>query len=131
LVVANIGGSDAQILESGYRFLVTDKGLPMSPPFKSDYVKLLLVPDEPLIAHESRVVSVELGEPLGREAGLIGSRVIGYYEMFVMGFIRYSDVITGRERYMGFCRVFTPPVGINKLQGRFVPVDNQDYEYED
>jgi len=127
IVVTNTGNTDAMILESGYRFLITSDALPMAPPL--DRVDTLLVPNEPLLAHESRSVDV-MGEPPGQEANIIGMGRAARWEIYLMGFIRFSDD-TGMERYMGFCRLFVRDNGYNQLGGRFVPVDNPDYEYSD
>jgi hypothetical protein len=46
-----------------------------------------------------------------------------------MGYIHYAD-INGAERFMGFCRQYDTSEGWSR-EGRFVPVDNPDYEYSD
>jgi hypothetical protein len=49
--------------------------------------------------------------------------------LFVVGFIRYSD-LNEIERFMGFCREYIVPEAGNS-DGRFVAVHDPDYEYED
>lgn len=56
-----------------------------------------------------------------------GSRILYCY-----GFVEYTD-IAGRIRTTAFCRVWEPPVGVGALSepGRFVQVNDPDYEYQD
>jgi hypothetical protein len=47
----------------------------------------------------------------------------GDWKIYVMGWIRYRDG-AGTERFMGFCRE-------RQANGRFKPVSDPDYEWED
>ena len=65
-------------------------------------------------------------EPLGEMAQRIPLR---HAYIYIVGYIRYAD-INDVERFMGFCRVNKLPNGMNG-DGRFIPVDDPDYEYQD
>jgi len=134
LVVTNSGATEARILDSGYRFFWSNAGLPMQPPLDGEETKALLVPQDPLAPYESRWIEIKSHTPFGEEADRLGWGVITEVTVYLMGFIRYAD-IEGAERFMGFCRAYQPPrlpFHTSTIpQGRFVAVNNGDYEYED
>jgi hypothetical protein len=127
LVVVNTGAAKATIISTEYRFFASYKGLPMAPPLDADKVKRLIfdVPHE-MAPHESYRTDIEhvaLGPKIRNI--LLG----GPDHLYVMGAIRYSDEGEA-EHWMGFCRRYiTGEVVIG--EGRFVPEDNSDYEYQD
>lgn len=129
LVVANIGATDAVLKESRYRFYWSGSGLPMEPPLEGETIKQLqgAMGDQIIAGFESCVY------PIGSDDELSGDVQItpkgGGIKLYVMGRIRYAD-ITGKERFVGFCREYVPPDDGNG-DGHFVPVSNGDYEFED
>jgi hypothetical protein len=129
LVIVNIGASDAKIREADYRFFWARSGLPMVPPLHNDQVKHFFERMLPhtMSGHESCYIEIESNGPIGDEAReiLLG----GPTHLYVMGAVRYSDWNL-KERWMGFCQKYTLPEIISG-EGRFVAVDNPDYEYED
>lgn len=132
LVIRNMGGSDAKILEAEYRFYSSSDGLPMVPPLQKGTTKSLF-PNLPeiVVAHGSHEAPVE-GEPLYGEAVDhidMDPRNSQGWKVWVLGAIRYSD-ISENERWMGFCREYVP-TNRDVGEGRFVAVTNTDYEYQD
>jgi hypothetical protein len=129
LVVVNTGASDATIREGEYRFYWTRTGLPMVPPINKPGQTKPILADLPhtMAAHESCEVKIESESALAPEATEI--LLSGYYELFVMGAIRYSDGDL-KERWMGFCRQYVRPPSVDG-EGSFLPVKHPDYEYSD
>ncbi len=128
LVIVNRGASDATIRQAQYRIYWSNRGLPMNPPLRDGETKQLLA-DLPhtMAGHESCLVEIESHEAMGAEASFILAGAA--WRLFVMGAILYSDWEL-KERWMGFCREYTLP-DINGGEGRFQPVSNRDYEYQD
>jgi hypothetical protein len=129
LVIVNIGASDATIRQADYRFFCARDGLPMVPPLEPHQVNQLFANMLPhtIAGHESCLIPVESDGPLGEEAR--GILLGGPYHLYLMGAVLFSDWNL-KERWMGFCQKYTTPK-IAGGDGRFVPVDNPDYEYED
>ena len=133
LVIWNDGASDAVILETQYMFLMSHQGLPMVPPLDSGQAKHLIVETpHTLIGHGSLLVPIEWGRQGPRGAAIrTGSEVL-----YLFGAIRYhgGDINmadgTMRERWMGFCRRYVLPEFMGG-DGRFISIDNPDYEYSD
>jgi hypothetical protein len=126
LVIVNNGGTDATILESGYRFYWSKQGLPIVPPLGPSEIKRLHVLNGPRLAgFGSLEVPIEGAWPAD-----VSSRDVltgmGWV-IYVMGFIKYADW-DETERYMGFCRRYMPA---NVGEGSFYEMPNPDYEYED
>lgn len=131
LVVANSGATEAKIIDSGYRFFWSSDGLPMRPPLDAADVSGLLLTDDPIVGYGSRGVQIESRYPLPIDGSAIRNGSLLGNKLYIMGFIHYAD-IKAAERFMGFCRCYLPPDGGNSgSQGRFIPVDNADYEYSD
>jgi hypothetical protein len=124
LVIVNIGGSEAKIHGAVYRFYWSNDGLPMLPPLGDGNAKALLgrIPHI-LPAHGSCTVEIESHEPLDSDPGL------ATFHLYIMGAVSYADW-DDNKRWMGFCREYERPSGENG-EGRFIPVFNPDYEYED
>jgi hypothetical protein len=130
LVAVNVGGTRAKFTDSRYRFYWSNVGLPMDPPIgDDDETQSLHAPAEVAIeSGESVALPIKTNEPLGVFADDIAF-FRGNYRLYVMGYIRYSDW-DNRERFMWFCRVYTLPE-VGGGEGRFVPVENSDYESQD
>jgi hypothetical protein len=128
LVVVNIGASEATIREANYRFFSGERGLPMVPPLEPKDVKPLfegLLPHK-MAGHESCLIPIEGNGTLGDLAFGLGFG--GMTGLYVMGAIRFSDWNL-QDRWMGFCQQYMPSG--DGGEGRFAPVENSDYEYED
>lgn len=127
LVIWNDGAADAVILETCYRFFITQRDLPMLPPMNEPGMVRTLIAEMPhtLDGHGSLIVDVG-GPALGARAPYI---LQGIERLYLMGAIRYADW-DEKERWMGFCRLYEPPERPGS-DGRFVAVDNPDYEFSD
>jgi hypothetical protein len=101
----------------------------MRPPIDQADVTELLLTDIPIIGYGSRGVVVQSKEVLPEVLNTFDSRIAGGLRLYLMGYIHYAD-INGAERFMGFCRQYDTSEGWSR-EGRFVPVDNPDYEYSD
>jgi hypothetical protein len=128
LVVVNIGGTKAKIIESYYRVYFSNIGLPKEDPL-DDYKrrKELIIKDEVFDVGQSMAIplndeiSMEPTSPQG-QTRLRRFEEEGW-QIYIMGRIRYQDE-GGNDRFMGFCR-------ISDGKSRFRVVDDPDYEYED
>ena len=121
-IVANIGGSDAKILD--YDFTITvlpTERLPATPPM----TKIAQPIEESAFFSPGpgRGYSVRSSNPLSQfELDTITNQnLIG---LMLVGYIAYSDG-NGRDRYMSFGRRYDP------LRHRFFAVDDENYEYSD
>jgi hypothetical protein len=130
LVIRNVGGTDATIRETEYRFLCTADGLPMVPPFETGKTKPLIESDLPhvLAAHGSLLVPIETAAIPDQYTSELGAGAP--MELYLFGAIRYSGWDSDNDRWMGFCRRYLKTGTFND-EGRFVRVDNPDYEYSD
>jgi hypothetical protein len=130
LVIRNVGGSDATIKEAEYRFFWTDDGLPMVPPLHHGQSKPLITTEMPhvLPAHGSHQVPIESPPiPVGAASQFEEG---GPTVLYILGAIRYSGWEPDQECWMGFCREYRRGDQFNG-EGRFVAVENPDYEYSD
>jgi hypothetical protein len=128
LVVVNVGGTKATIIESRYRIFFSKDGLPVTAPYESDFHNLLL-------AGQSLDIGESCATPImdkiimdppapGREDEVeLPAFERGGWKIYVMGQIRYKDE-GGAHRFMGFCR-------LQESDGRFRAIDDPDYEYDD
>jgi hypothetical protein len=127
LVVVNVGGSKAAIVDTRYRIFCTKSGLPGAAPYYSDFRTNLLLVDQELTAGEACATSFSDRISLAEPPPGIGTPMRQFenegWVMYIMGQIRYSDE-GGADRFMGFCRR-------RGDDGRFRTVDDPDYEYED
>jgi hypothetical protein len=130
LVVVNVGGSNAIVINTRYRIYFSKDGLPAAVPYDGDGFRTnLLFPEQVLTVGESCATPIAdviiMDNPaLPPEAGLeLRAFERGNWKIYVMGQIKYRDE-SGVERFMGFCRE-------GGKDGRFRPVDDIDYEYED
>lgn len=126
LSVVNVGGSDAHIVHGKYRIYFGKNGVPPRSPL-DERSHLLLSKGITIKRGESSVIEiwdkVDLGPP--DSTGLRDIRQFGTegWKVYVMGEIRYQD--EGRaDHFMGFCRE-------RQSDGKFRPVDDPDYEYQD
>jgi hypothetical protein len=128
LVLVNIGASEATIKEAHYRFFSGPNGLPMVPPLEASQVRPLFGGSLPykMAGHESCLIAIESRGPLDDIATGIGFN--GLTDIYVMGAIRFSDWNL-QDRWMGFCQKYMPSE--EGGEGRFLSVDNPNYEYED
>lgn len=123
LVVVNVGGTKAKIVESRYKVYFSAQGLPPTAPYDTDFQELILA-DTILGAGESCTVTISekiFMDP--KDADRTNQFDTGGWSLYVMGQIRFQDV-DGAERFMGFCREW-------HRAGRFQTVDDPDYEYQD
>ena len=101
----------------------------MSPPLEPGNVKPMLehlLPHK-MVGHELLLIPIESDGPIGSNAKAIyhGAPV----SLYLIGAVSFSDWNL-TERWMRFCHKYTPS-GMVGGDGRFVPIDNSDYEYED
>lgn len=128
IVVVNVGGTKAKIVDSRYRiFFSQESVLPISTPYDRDYQTLFEI-GHSLDVGESRTAPIVdkvimKPAPPGIDVELRQFER-GRWKLYVMGWIRYQDEV-GADRFMGFCRLR------NNEDGRFRAVDDPDYEYED
>lgn len=128
-IIVNAGGTPAEIKESRCRFLVTNAPLPMNPPLDDALAKMVHLPGDAIIeGGESHEFPIESDGPLGELATKLGDEY-GGYKIYMLGMLRYAD-IEGKERFFGFCREYNP-WGDDFGEGRFLPVNDPDYEYQD
>lgn len=129
LVVVNNGGTVAKITDSRYRIYYSNVGLPINPPLDEASVKSLHAPAAVAIeGGKSCTFQISTEEPLGHVGGEI-THGRNNWRLYVMGYIRYAD-LTDKERFMWFCREYHRPDVVGG-EGRFVAVDNPDYEAQD
>jgi hypothetical protein len=126
LVVVNVGGSNATIVETRHRIFFSKGGLPASAPYDENFQSNMLLPNQVLASGESCATPIR--DTIVMERDNPGETTLRKFEsegwiIYVMGQIRYRDD-GGAERFMGFCRV-------RQKDGRFRAVDDPDYEYED
>jgi hypothetical protein len=130
LIIANSGATEARIIDSGYRFFWSADGLPMRPPLDDIDVSPMHLPDDdPIAGFGSRGIQLESNIPLDVRGDYISEGYVHTPRLYLMGFIHYAD-INQAERYMGFCRIFVA-ADEDSSDGRFLPVENRDYEYSD
>jgi hypothetical protein len=126
LSVVNVGGSSAIIIETRYRIFASRTWLPAIAPYDLSFRSDLLIRGQKLGMGESCATPIEdtlqMGTP---EEGVVELRKFESegWVIFVMGQIRYQDE-GGNDRFMGFCRA-------RQNDGKFLAVDDSDYEYED
>ena len=116
LVVVNAGTTKATIIDSRFLILICDDGLPVEAPDFSNAPELL-VRDHVMDIGES--CAVPITNIFDREF----NTAVPSHVIYVIGQIRYEDE-GGVQRFMGFGRRRTS-------DGRFRPIDDPDYEYED
>jgi hypothetical protein len=121
LIVVNVGGTKATIIESRYRIYFTKDWLPSYAPYDATFHNLLSV-GQILDVGDSCATPISdvIGPPPPVE---LRQSETGDWKLYVMGQIRYQDE-GGADRFMGFCR-------LRGSDGRFRAVDDPDYEYED
>jgi hypothetical protein len=121
--VINRGRSKCTITQNHSMIFITDKALPMKPPYGS-------LPPHPLIN-----ISLETGYAYNdlpiREGVTINADIINAtspasnWKLYVMGWIDYLDSLGRPVARLYFCRVWSP------THYRFLPLDNPDYESEE
>lgn len=119
--IDNVGGTDAYITESGCWVVWTQDLLPMERPYEGENgnkfkKKLRLRPGESLPL--PFVSDKTMGEE-GRDI-LHGT---GNWHLYVMGWVEYTDDLNIHRR-IEYCREYRMP------EGRFIAVNNTDYEHE-
>ncbi len=126
LVVVNVGGTKATLVESRYRIYFSKIGLPAAAPYDESWHQLLL-PEYEMDVGDSCATAIAdtiLMEEVPQELGVpLRAFERENWRIYIMGQIRYRDE-DGHERFMGFCRE-------GGKDGRFRAVDDADYEYED
>jgi hypothetical protein len=124
LVVVNTGGTKAEIVASRYRIITSRTGPPIEAPYEQSF-GILLMQGQKLDVRESCATPISdiiRGQTPARDE-LPSAFGVEDWRVYVMGQIRYKDE-GGVERFMGFCRE-------RGADGRFRPIDDADYEYED
>src|SRR5208282_4115380 len=124
LSIANVGGTDAHIVDSRCRIYFSKGGLPAQIPY-GDPLRQLISKPTSLAVGESRTFS--FAENAEMEPSTDGTQPLrqysdGNWKMYVVGQIQYRDDL-GRDRFLGFCRELGS-------DGRFHPAYDHDYEYE-
>jgi hypothetical protein len=122
LIVVNIGGTKATIVESRYRIYFSREGLPITAPYDETFHNLLL-PEQVLDVGESCATPIADQIFMNPNRTTLRQFERDGWTLYVMGQIRYQDE-GGCDRFMGFCREWAD-------DGRFHPVKDPDYEYED
>jgi len=123
--IVNEGGSRAEIFEGHTAVFWTQQGqLPMNRPYEglepnleAAFRFLLSGQTTPVFFRSAEVLPASIR---------VGGNEIGSYNLYVMGWVAYSDQ-NGDIRRTAFCRQFRRVGG---SEGRFYPVDDSDYEHE-
>jgi hypothetical protein len=129
LVVVNVGGTKARIVDSFYRIYFSKTGLPIKSPLDDRGHRLIGVAGEHKVMEIGESLSVGISDTIVMEPPPAPDMVVlrkferEDWKVYVMGQIQYQDE-GGHDRFMGFCRVGDQKSG-------FRPVDDPDYEYED
>lgn len=126
-VIANVGRSTAKIFSRNVTPVILDVLVGDSRP---DFKKLPAWPVYDVTANDVRSVDLESGDLDVLYDIVIRDREdwlkfeTGRADVYLIGFIAYTD-ITGKNRFRtGFAR------RRNKITGRFEPIDDPDYEYQ-
>ncbi len=120
LYVSNIGGTAARVAESYGTVVCIQRDLPMERPYEGHAGNWLVPPDSILADGPSIPGTFQSPDVLSKEE--VAGIEAGSHRLFVMGWIEYRDERSVLRR-TAFCREFR--------QGRFVIVDNPDYEHEE
>jgi hypothetical protein len=134
LVLANVGGIEARITYSRCRVFWSQFGLPMDPPIGDTDERLVWEANYALGAGSSSAFPFKSSQFLGEAEmkGILHS--VDRWKLYVIGMVRYSTPVFHPEHdveyFFGFCRVYNLPEMVGG-EGRFVAVDNPDYEYQD
>lgn len=126
LYIANVGGTAAHVGESFIGVFWPPGSLPMRRPYEgkdgNDWARgILEAGASKTVLFQSNTVLPQ-NESVGTSAGSI--------RLFVMGWIEYKDSLNIQRR-TAFCREFQRDPSVLESEGRFVVVDNQDYEHEE
>lgn len=132
LFIANVGGNRADILDGHCLVFWNKGGLPMRPPYEGggDNLRALR---RTLLSGESTPVAFQSNQPMDGGGPTIGRDVIGGTNLYVMGWVTYADK-NNDVRQTCFCREFRLIDKDKRMlgaDGRFLPVDNLDYEHEE
>ncbi len=122
--IVNIGGTNATIVGSKYRIYIGKFDYTIVP----HYVPPNSLPGGKVEIARGVRLSFELIDRVDNDAAEMGTMIRphsgpGGWHVYIIGEIRYADG-NGRVRYLGFCRELGS-------DGRFRPVDDPEYEYED
>ena len=118
--MANVGGTDAKITETLCEVFWTNGPLPMERPYEGrDGLKSTAV----LAAGQSSPLSFQSDEPIDvfTASGIMTG--VGAW-IYVLGWVEYED-IQGVRRRTAFCRRY------DHARGRFVEINDPDYEHEE
>lgn len=123
--IANVGGTQAKIVETCCQVYWSDKGLPMERPYEGEGPQMPQPVQQNIIlqAGEPYTALFQSAKLMNEKAPLImqGSN---NWRIYIMGWIVYEDAI-GIKRRTAFCRVY------RIADGRFFAVDDTDYEHEE
>ena len=130
LVIVNVGVTEAFVKELAIKSLIlpSSKKLPPRPQYSGGIARLDPGRLESGVTIPLKEVTIH--DPLtdAEHAAIRG----GSQKLYCYGYIRYEDA-RKRIRDTAFCRAWEPSVGVGALSepGRFVNVDDPDYEYQD
>jgi hypothetical protein len=120
--VINNGRSKGTITQNHSMIFITDKALPMKPPYE-------VVPHQPLFSTPletgyAATLNIRKGITINTEI-MDAMTLASNWKLYVMGWIDYLDTIDRPVSRLHFCRVWNP------RKCRFMAVDNPDYESEE
>jgi hypothetical protein len=117
LVVVNVGGSNATIIETRYRIFFSKTGLPITAPYDEDFRTNLLLPNYVMGSGESCATPITdtIIMDASHPDGTIEIRPFekGGWTIYVMGQIRYRDV-PGQNVSWAFVACGTKPANIDR-----------------
>ena len=120
--VINSGRSKGKLTQSYSTFFITDKALPMTPPY--DTVTTFPFLNIPLDTGFSTSLCITKGITINAEI-INAMSTDSNWKLYVMGWLDYLDSMDRPVSRLYFCRVWSPS------DNRFLPLDNPDYESEE
>jgi hypothetical protein len=126
LAVVNVGGTRAVIVGSLCIVYWSPEGLPLQSPCAGREGNAAFTPQF-LAVGQAISGMFESEKVMDGRGHTIGTEIVGGLHLYVMGWVDYRDDI-GVLRRTTFCREYQ---GRGFAHGRFGPVDDTDYEYED
>lgn len=126
--IDNIGADQATIIESYCDVYWSKQGLPMQMPFEGPVQNPQpITPNTVVAAGDSSVCVFMSRKAMGEEGKKIFFNLENW-KLYVIGYVRYQDRYKVQRRTL-FCREYRNETG--QTMGRFFPVTDPDYEFEE
>lgn len=123
--VSNTGGSNAHVVDSYCEVFWSQGGLPMKRPYEGKNGNGAIADSPTISAGESARGRFESHAAFD-SAMMLGNKSMISADIYVMGWIEYTDDISIRRR-TAFCRRYE----VRDESRRFYPVSDPDYEHEE